>query len=152
MPSNVDLIWMAGFVDGEGYIGLRKQKHKDNVVGFTFVVTFQIGQVKREPLDIFKSQFGGSIYFRPAYRANDRDAFQWMIESLRAGLALERLIPYLRLKAQQARLALEAQNILSSRKGGQHEIGTHGSTPNPYPARLYEIYEELRRLNKRGRN
>lgn len=90
--------YLAGFFDGEGSIGLYKNKR---------CIQIRVGQVREEPLKLYVSVFGGKVYFSqitkgglPYYQYNTTD-------SLRCGKILSSLYPYLIVKQEKAQAALE---------------------------------------------
>lgn len=148
--AETELAWMAGFVDGEGYIGIYKHKEPRMAEGFLFKTQFCVVNTNIDALKSFKEHFGGGIYPQAKRNPNHKQGYQWKVTNVRALLALERLLPYLRIKARQAQLVIEAQTIISARDNKNFTKGIKGATVLPYPKRLYEIYEELRDLNRKG--
>lgn len=145
MPlSEADLQYYAGFFDGEGSISLIKQR-ANNFRGYRFRVEVGVGQVHGWILEPLAKMFGGSSWYQRKHSSttNGRPLLQIRWFSLQSLELLRTLGPYLRLKKRHAEFAIEAQEILSSLRGGRG----HGKAS---PKRLWEIYWELKRLNKRG--
>lgn len=101
MNVPTDLIWAAGFFDGEGCVSVVLQKRGD------FMVRLFVGNTNVQALFAFKEMFGGTIYERPAKSIRHKTAYQWQVVSGQAFRALEQLLPYLRVKREQAELALQ---------------------------------------------
>jgi hypothetical protein len=75
------VIWAAGFVDGEGALMLSRQKHDECFDGFYYVICFQVGQKKREPLDFLAGLFWwygeakpGRVFLLALARPNCRES------------------------------------------------------------------------------
>lgn len=90
--------YLAGFFDGEGSISLREIRNK---------VRIRIGQVEKQPLQIYASVFGGAVRYSqitkgglPYYQYDTND-------SKRCGSILSNLYPYLLVKQAKAQAALE---------------------------------------------
>lgn len=96
---DVDKPYVAGFFDGEGSIQItppRKTK------GFPLHVS--VAQSERSTLDWLRETWGGSV--GPHGRTG---VFVWRIHTAAAGQFLMDIEPYLRIKRQQAHLAIAFQ-------------------------------------------
>lgn len=151
--SELDCSWLAGFIDGEGYIGITFQRKP--------VTTYQSASARYHPyliitntdkkiMDYIEGLLGtGKVYrlSRPTL-GRQKVAFQYKLTKL-ADLktALTAIIPFMKLKKIQAKLVLtfiecrESANIISGR-------GTRGVTSYTDE---HSLYEQLRILNQRGR-
>lgn len=145
MPLTVsDRRYYAGLFDGEANISLIKQRTR-SFNGYRYRVEVGIGQVHGEILHPLIEEFGGSLYIQSRHRIpNARPIHQLRWFSIKAHNILVSLQPFLRMKQKQAVLALEAIDLLSALRGGRGHR-------RPYPKRLVEIYEEMKQLNKRGK-
>lgn len=72
MVSRDDLMWSAGFLEGEASFGFYERPR------------VQVSQVQRWPLDRLKALFGGSIGYRRFTQPNHRNAHYWSIGTSRA--------------------------------------------------------------------
>ena len=90
--------WAAGFFDGEGTVGLERQTSGNSYLRIA------VGQLVREPLDILSKMWGGSVR---GYIENDKPIYKWTATTRMAEQALREMLPYLVVKAEQARIALE---------------------------------------------
>lgn len=99
-PTETDLSYLAGIVDGEGSIGIYNTKHKNRIPIQT--VTLQISMVRLEAIKKFQTHFGGSIFVR--------NCFKIKYSSGLAVSVLSQLLPYLKLKKDQAQLCLDLHN------------------------------------------
>jgi hypothetical protein len=94
------LIYMAGFFDGEGYIGLLKRKRNETQT--EYYIQISIGQNDGGTMDWIKENFGGNLY------SVKRDGSYWWIASGKAAYTvLKRIEPYLKYKKPQAQLAIK---------------------------------------------
>lgn len=113
MANDLDLAWAAGFLDGEGCIGVYgRTDHKGS-----FSLRMSAAQVAEEPLLQLQAILGGKIR-SVAPRNNQRRSFIWEIHQREAADALRRLIPYFRFKGEQARLAVEFLDRVPRRGDG----------------------------------
>lgn len=125
MVTQLDYAWAAGFFDGEGCVSLSDCTKRNSPRGPARHITMKIliCQKDRRPLDKFKGLFGGEIkpFVRGGKNARGGQSLVWEIV-LRATLAanaLKLMLPYLTLKGDVARVALELQARIDSypRKG-----------------------------------
>ena len=96
-----DLAYTAGFFDGEGCIRIYSDKKRNR-----YKLICSIGQKRLDILEWIQRCFGGSIYeskSRVTY-------YQWTIVAQQASAFIQEILPYLRLKVDEARLAIEFQS------------------------------------------
>jgi hypothetical protein len=97
MSRTLDVVYLAGFFDGEGCITVTV-----NNKGYAYVM-IETTQRVREPLDLMKATFGSSGEVRPI-----KGGKYWGLRynGTHAEAVLRELLPYLRVKREQAELAL----------------------------------------------
>lgn len=106
--SVMDDRYAAGLFDGEGYIRITNQQLRN----FKFHVRYQlyvgVCMCDPRPLLALQKEYGGSFHWatRPK-NENHRALCSWIITSRQATAFLERIRPYLIVKADQADLAFE---------------------------------------------
>lgn len=91
---------MAGFLDGEGYIGMHKRKRKD--WNYEYHISMTIGQKDGKTLDWIKDNFGGFIH-----KVKRDETYMWLVSNKEAYNILKQLTPYLKYKKPQALVALD---------------------------------------------
>lgn len=128
--AEADRIWAAGAFDGEGYVGLSKVKG-----GY---LNLRVAVCNTDPRFVapFKAWFGGCICWVDAskYNPNSRPRWTWEITGGRGAGVMAFLRPFLRIKHEQADLAIEYARTLCQ-----------GRTPTPeVVARRAEIDALLR--------
>lgn len=133
--NELELAWMAGFIDGEGCLTVQRTKHAyDQFAYFQPVVT--VAQIHRHPLEDFARVFGRAVHSQT--KGNGRAYYYWTVYGTRAKEVLTALRPYLRVKQRQADLLLELMSIM----------GTQGRWMDPAVyARRQAIWVEVRQLN-----
>jgi hypothetical protein len=110
--SEVDKAYAAGFFDGEGYVTITKQSRGD-----TYYLRVGISNTCREPLEYIQGLWYGSL-FDHAGRYDGYNgrharlaAYKWYAHGPKAAAFLLDLLPYLRVKNEQALLGLEFQDL-----------------------------------------
>ena len=103
--KETDLAYIAGLLDGEGYIGIvgRGEKQK----GYRATVT--ISSTNSEIILWLKSVLDGSVYQSTHRNKRWKDSWEWKLSTRNVIPLLTSLIPYLKIKKTQASLVCEFQ-------------------------------------------
>ena len=96
--SNTEIAYFAGLFDGEGSIAVYTNKGDKSA---RFGIT--VGMVNPTVIEELRLAFGGSIYKQ--MRAG-RPVYYWRTFGKRAELVLKILLPFLRVKREEAELAI----------------------------------------------
>lgn len=146
--------WLAGFIDGEGYIGITFQRKKENrrqSASARYHPYLVISNNNREVLKSIK-EFVGSGYVYQLSRNSElrnkqKQSFQYKLTGMRE---LESLLysvqPYLHIKQKQCELLLD---FIKVRKNARKITGRSSRGLTSYTIEE-DIYQELLILNKRG--
>lgn len=148
--DNETAAYVAGIVDGEGYIGVVKREMTGSMRSTRYAGVLVVGNTSRRLIEALVAAFDiGSVTYR---RGGERKkgCFLWAIQSRNARDVLVRVRPYLVVKRAQADLVVEFVDGFESFKGGRPgKFG--GQTVSDHElGRRSRIYEELRRLNRVG--
>lgn len=149
--------WLAGFVDGEGYIGIERQRKKETTkqaASLLYHPYLIIANSNCNVLKFIKEYVGyGHIYEVQRKKSklshnNEKPAFQYKLTKMdKLEPLLFVLHPYLHLKQQQCDLILKFINI---RKNAKRVTGRGHRGSTSFSNLEEEIYQKLRILNKRG--
>lgn len=107
-PSEEDWKIAAVLIDCEGWIGIvsgvgynrKRQKY------LRFLCTTRVGMTDTVYVEWLKKRFGGGIYPRKFSANNWKDQHHWVLGSKRLKIFLEGILPFLKIKKRQAKLAL----------------------------------------------
>lgn len=107
--TKYDLAYFAGFIDGEGYIGINKQGRRN-----AYRLELRVGSTNLWILQLMKMRFGGWVYltnnnWTKSKYPNAKDFWVWVIYSRQANELLKELLPYLKLKKAEAEIAIDYQ-------------------------------------------
>lgn len=121
MPVPTDthvLAYLAGIVDGEGCISIYGDGRKNIAGQCIYRMSLAIAMQHRPILELFVATFGGKIYLQHKNLAVHTTPY-WRVPYMchRAAQVLHHLRPYLRIKAEQADLAILFQTTRIRRKG-----------------------------------
>jgi hypothetical protein len=119
-----DLMWAAGFLEGEGCFYLNKRQRLHGLVNAS--------QVHPWPLERLQRLFGGRIYSKPSRRPNQRSCFEWRLVSRGARALCMTLYPLLSPHRQvQIRRILVAWKAAPG-AGSANLAKTHCPKGHPY--------------------
>lgn len=116
----MDIRYAAGLLDGEGCIRISKQQFKNHVRYQLFVT---INMADPRPLVELQKEFGGCFSWgAPRKDPRHRPLHGWAVSSRNALLCLERVRPWLIVKAAEADLAIEFQKGVEYGKNSPQEV------------------------------
>ena len=142
--NQIDLAYAAGLIDGEGCFGLARERNGNGSLVYRPYVT--VGMTTEEPIRWLHELFGvgGVTFFPKAPPA--RPMYRWRTQGKGARTVAEALLPYLRVKADVARL------ILAFYDDAVQPVG-HGRIVGPEEnARRAALKDEFHLLNAKGRH
>lgn len=136
--------YLAGLIDGEGYIALLPVRSKE-VKNPCFEPVIKIGMTGSEALELFTDVvkvYGGYIEKRNGYSKGGREVYTYLLKGKKKVLVLLLdIVEGLYIKEEQARLLIEYCNMGSSHSN-------YGNFDPLHVARKLAIYNELKRLKQ----
>ena len=103
LPDREFLIWLAGFFDGEGCITMNRIRRGGRVILFPRVV---IAQSNPAILSLIQRAVGRGEVYRKQKR-KWKDPYEWVITGSEAVEVMKCLLPFLRIKREQAEVFLK---------------------------------------------
>lgn len=97
--NEIDKAWMAGFVDGEGWIGIVKQVRNVRPSP-AYRTVIKISNTRRKSIDFFVERYGGTAW-------KGKDAYQWDCPKANIKKLLCDIKPFLVIKTNQAQILLD---------------------------------------------
>lgn len=125
------LAYAAGIIDGEGSISLKHQSPRpaNRSINESWVSKLTVKMNDLEALNLLSSLFGGNIKMVHDKTKIEKGLFpgySWDLTSKKATKALKKILPFLRIKKEQAEIVLRYQSRIDHAKHGQklsdHEI------------------------------
>lgn len=98
------LAYLAGVIDSDGCINIQKRKAGKWAANYQPRV--MVKQVTPQAPALLHETFGGSLWVQGPSARRGRPLHTWNVHSAAAGEALRALLPFLRIKPEQARNAL----------------------------------------------
>lgn len=141
-----DLIYLAGFFDGEGSVILTRDKNR---IPYRYSIDMQVANSYLNTLKWLKEKFGGNVLLKESAGSvnsqgikSTKDQFRWVLRSNEIRILLPDLIPHLKEKKNQAILLQEYIN-----KQG-HYGGRGNNRPEWYIKWQEEMYQKMLALHK----
>lgn len=103
-PEAERLAYLAGLIDGEGWIGITCDRRRPPATRHTLSVQLSMSD-PAEAVRLLYDELGGSL----AAYGQDKPMLRWSIASSNAARALARVQPWLIVKAEQAANGLRFQ-------------------------------------------
>ena len=108
--GKMDLVWLAGIMDADGYFTIQRNTNRmrlHDCVNPTFHERVGIKQVVPVAADLLKELFGGSRSLQKPSARNGQPLHGWYASDKVAATVAKALLPYLRIKREQAAIILE---------------------------------------------
>lgn len=137
--SEIEWAYIAGFFDGEGSIFIQ---HKKTSRGYTdYQLSVSVTNTDFLIIQWIKDNLGGNINFTARKHNGLKDRYAWRISGRNAIPFIERIFPYLRIKKERAKLAIEYKSsfTLQGKRLTSEAIN-----------KREEIKQKMSFLNKRG--
>lgn len=141
LPRDKKIIWVAGLVDGEGCIFIkrdkptRNSKHKSEIFTLGLKVTMTHKKTIYRLKEIFKR---GHITI-PKKLEGTKQPYSWTVRSNQAAYVLNLIYPFLITKKQEAFKALEFSTLESDRRGQKRVPEDSLSVKREYYWKLREL-------------
>lgn len=128
--NEVDLAYIAGLLDGEGSINILSSRSRCN----QFWLSVTIANNHLPTLEWVMAVVDGGAIKNAHGRMRPSDTapvYKWQICSRQAADLLSKLLPFLRIKREQAEVAIEFQNRLEHNGAlSEHEIAVRNALKN----------------------
>ena len=146
----ITLAYLAGMIDADGYITVQRSQHKGRLY---YGAKVGIAGTRREPHDLAASLWGGKVSCYHPSNGIHLPQFQWSRSGRAAAAIIAELLPYLRIKSDQAMVALQLDEHVNF---GRSDDPYPWFGPDYDPTQLSnELFLEAKALNlrkPRGRN
>lgn len=135
--QETDLAYIAGIVDGEGCIRIKRTKPYRHLTGrqnAAYHAVVQIRMVDEDAIRFIAESLGGWYYVEKPHSAKGRPLFCYSVSNAAAERVLRTLRPYLRVKAEQADVVLALRALQA--EGHKHRTKVTGTRrfPNSHGA------------------
>lgn len=144
MVDKTVLAYLAGMIDGDGYITVTRSTRSGKIY---FGPQVGIAGTRREPHDLASSIWGGKVSLYHPKNPFHRGQYQWSRQDDSAVPIIEAIYPYLLVKKEQASLALDLFEHMEGKKNKENQFPWFGPEYSPIPY-MEKIREEMISLNQ----
>lgn len=140
--SVAEVAYIAGIIDGEGWIGIHQLGKNGGVSrrAGQYRMCVEVGNTNEAIIRFLHSRLGGSVAFRGS-KGKAKAHWKWQSSSYVSLFVLDAVLPYLIIKRRQAVLCRRFQRYTQS--------PSRIVTPKALAVHT-RIHDEVRNLNKRG--
>jgi len=146
--KETDLAYIAGLIDGEGYIGIKKSTYKSRVikdmVNPEYHERIQIRMVDEGAIKFIVHLFGGSYYRENPRSVKGRPLFCYQASDFKASNIVKTIYQFLKVKRRNAELIMKLrQSKEDPRAHGGNLGGRSKGKGFPMPKDIVEYRESL---------
>lgn len=109
------LAYLAGVMDSDGSIGIRKDTYQMRVRRDQSVPSYYpricVGQITPQAIALFKQTFGGIVCVSHRRKQNRHPLLRWEMRHKRATAVVQALLPFMRIKRKQAMLVIRLTKL-----------------------------------------
>jgi hypothetical protein len=114
VPDATTLAYLAGVIDSDGFITINRSERSGKAY---FGAVIGISGTRTQPHELAASLWGGKVYRHEPKNPRHRSQYQWSRQGDAAVVPILAVQPYLLIKKEQARIALEAQEYVVCGRG-----------------------------------
>ncbi len=139
--------YVAGLIDGEGYLGLM-MRHKEltDRKRVDYLPVIKVTMTYEPVIELLKNKYGGWKNNRVFSGKNSKEAFTWVLAGKKIEKALKDIYPYLIVKKKQADILFKRLKSYDRKKLGKNK-STYSDADF---AKIEELYRQIKVLNHRG--
>jgi hypothetical protein len=153
-----DIAYLAGVIDSDGTIGIKRNTYSMRIVGDSSAPTYServcVKQVEPHAVDMLTRIFSGYRFTGNGSSERAKRLQGWQVTDRKAAACLTTLLPFLRIKRQQAEncLALRQAKEISKKQRVAKGRGHAGAAPRSaeLSTQMEQLYERARELNRVG--
>jgi hypothetical protein len=150
--------YLAGVIDSDGTIGIRKSTYAMRVRGDAQQPMYSerlcVKQVEPHAVKLLAATFGGSVYVQSPTTKRGRPLHAWLVTDRKAFATICALLPYLRIKKVQARNAMRLRQLKNESASQRMAIGrghVGGACRSAEMSKkMDDLYEKSKTLNRVG--
>ena len=102
--EEADLAYLAGIIDGEGCIRIRRRRRGSYWCYYSYI---RVAMTNQSVLMLLQYHLGGYVGKQTKLPSHRKEQYYWGIECRAAIIALQKLLPYLKIKKAEAELAIK---------------------------------------------
>ncbi len=149
--TRTEMAWLAGFIDGEGFIGITRQNKRESAkeaAGIHYHAYLIITGTDRAAIHYIHTMTGCGHVAIQNRTGGNKTSYQWKLSRYADLLEiLKQVRPYLRIKRSQCDLVVQ---FITLRNNVAVPSGRGSRGQTSYTEAEHHIYQQLKVLNKKG--
>ena len=147
------LAYIAGVIDADGSITIAVTTPSRNGSTLRYSEKVSLAQVNPQAIDLLREHFGGGLSIQKRRGISRRPLYRWQIGCRKAAKFLEQILPFLRIKRQQAEICLNLHKIKQRGRIANTDLtAPRIRTRKPLvEAEMRSLVKEIRALNNSSR-
>ncbi len=153
-----ELAYLAGVIDSDGSIGIKKSTYRMRVIGDCkqpiYSERVSLKQVEPQAVALIYSLFGGSRFIQAPSVKKGKSLIGWQVTDKKAIEVIKAILPYLRIKRQQALNCFDLRKVkdASKKRRVARKRGHVGSAPRTqeHSAIMNSCWRKAKKLNGRA--
>lgn len=142
-PTDVECAYAASVIDSDGSISIARALPREHNHNPYYKTCVRVSMVNPAAVTFLSGCFGGKVHIAKARSARHKDQYVWAVYSQAAAAFLLHVVPHLRVKLEQALLALQlSKNTRDQRRHAGNPI------PSEELALRHQLYLQVSALNK----
>ncbi len=135
--KETDLAYIAGIIDGEGYVGIKRSAAYKCQGRKTpgFHARIQVRMVDESAIRFLADRLGGWYYKEKPHCNNGRPLFCYQVSDRAAEKIIRQLLPHLKVKHKQAEIVLSLRELQSNMQEHKTKVVGRKNFPNKYGTR-----------------
>jgi len=130
--KNTDIAYIAGLIDGEGYIGIKKSTIRKDCFNPSYHARIQIRMVDEEAIKFITKTLGGNYYKEKPSVAKGRPLYCFQASDKSAEMILKTILPYLKIKKSLAEIVLKFRSIQANSVKYRNKVTGYREFPNSH--------------------
>lgn len=131
MTRKTDLAYIAGIIDGEGYVGIKRSTPRNRVTP-GYHARIQIRMVDEEAIAFVAATLGGNYYREKSNASNGRPLYCYQASDAKAESILRSVLPWLRVKRRVALIVLSLREMQANGAAHRTKVVGYRDFPNSY--------------------
>jgi hypothetical protein len=132
VTRKTDIAYIAGILDGEGYIGVKRMTVRKDAANRSYHARIQVRMVDEPAIAFLAETLGGAYYQEKPSATRGRPLYCYSASDASAAAILRTVLPYLRVKRGAADIVLELRAMQANAAKHRTKVVGYRNFPNKY--------------------
>ncbi len=137
------LFYLAGIIDGEGWISIKKNKPHADTHSPQYFLELGVANTSERLMLWLEANFSGMVYLRQPRNPKWKPMYSWKLRCSRASALLSEISDILVIKSDRAKLAIRFTETIGTK---YNKIGL----PDNVLTTRESMFQEMKTLNMKG--